>query len=42
VAIDRGYGGNVTFTRTVGTRAPASVNYQFEVTRVEAGTRTSA
>jgi outer membrane protein assembly factor BamA len=37
VAIDRGYGGNITFTRTVGTRAPASLNYQFEVTRVEAG-----
>ena len=37
VAIDRGYGGNVTFTRTVGTRAPASLNYQFEVTRVQAG-----
>ena len=37
VAIDRGYGGNVTFTRTIGTRAPASLNYRFEVTRVEAG-----
>ena len=37
VAIDRGYGGNVTFTRTVGTRAPASLNYRFEVTRVDAG-----
>jgi outer membrane protein assembly factor BamA len=37
VAIDRGYGGNITFTRTVGTRAPASLNYRFEVTRVEAG-----
>ena len=37
VAIDRGYGGNVTFTRTVGTRAPASLNYRFEVTRVAAG-----
>ena len=37
VSIDRGYGGNITFTRTLGTRAPASLNYQFEVTRVEAG-----
>ncbi|MFL5620725.1 MAG: outer membrane protein assembly factor [Gemmatimonadaceae bacterium] len=37
VAIDRGYGGNVTFTRTIGARAPASLNYRFEVTRVEAG-----
>jgi outer membrane protein assembly factor BamA len=37
VAIDRGYGGNVTFTRTIGMRAPASLNYRFEVTRVQAG-----
>ena len=37
VAIDRGYGGQVTFTRTVGTRAPASIDYRFEVTRVSAG-----
>jgi outer membrane protein assembly factor BamA len=37
VAIDRGYGGNATFTRTVGVRAPASLNYRFEVNRVEAG-----
>jgi outer membrane protein insertion porin family len=37
VAIDRGYGGNLTFTRTLGFRAPASLNYGFEVTRVEAG-----
>jgi outer membrane protein assembly factor BamA len=36
VAIDRGYGGNITFTRTIGARAPASLNYRFEVTRVEA------
>jgi outer membrane protein assembly factor BamA len=37
VAIDRGYGGNVTFTRTIGARAPASLNYVFEVTRFQAG-----
>ena len=37
VVIDRGYGGDVTFTRTVGFRAPASLSYRFEVTRVEAG-----
>ena len=37
VAIDRGYGGNITFTRTIGMRAPASLNYRFEVTRVQAG-----
>jgi outer membrane protein assembly factor BamA len=37
VVIDRGYGGNLTFTRSLGERAPASLNYRFEVTRVEAG-----
>ncbi|MEP6729970.1 MAG: BamA/TamA family outer membrane protein [bacterium] len=37
VVIDRGYGGNLTFTRTLGFRAPASLSYRFEVTRVEAG-----
>ncbi len=37
VVIDRGYGGDATFTRTVGFRAPASLSYRFEVTRVEAG-----
>jgi outer membrane protein assembly factor BamA len=36
VVIDRGYGGNVTFTRQLGLRAPASASYRFEVTRVEA------
>jgi outer membrane protein assembly factor BamA len=37
VVIDRGYGGDVTFTRQLGLRAPASLAYRFEVTRVEAG-----
>ena len=37
VVIDRGYGGNLTYTRTLAVRAPASVSYRFEVTRVEAG-----
>lgn len=37
VVIDRGYGGNVTFTRQLGLRAPGSASYRFEVTRVEAG-----
>jgi outer membrane protein assembly factor BamA len=37
VVIDRGYGGNITYTRSLGLRAPASLNYRFEVTRVEAG-----
>jgi outer membrane protein insertion porin family/translocation and assembly module TamA len=36
VFIDRGYGGDVTFTRPVGVRAPLSFTYRFEVTRVEA------
>ena len=36
VVIDRGYGGNLTFTRAVGVRAPVSLTYRFEVTRVEA------
>ena len=36
VFIDRGYGGDVTFTRTVGIRAPVSLTYRFEVTKVEA------
>ena len=37
VVIDRGYGGNVTFTRQLGIRATGSATYRFEVTRVEAG-----
>jgi outer membrane protein assembly factor BamA len=37
VVIDRGYGGNLTYTRTLAFRAPASLSYRFEVTRVEAG-----
>ncbi|MEP6990522.1 MAG: BamA/TamA family outer membrane protein [bacterium] len=37
VVIDRGYGGNLTYTRTLAIRAPASLSYRFEVTRVEAG-----
>ncbi len=37
VVIDRTYGGNLTYTRTLGIRAPASLSYRFEVTRVEAG-----
>lgn len=36
VVIDRGYGGNVSFTRSLGFRAPASLGYRFEITRVEA------
>jgi outer membrane protein insertion porin family len=36
VVIDRGYGGDVTFTRALGVRAPASLTYRYEVTGVEA------
>jgi outer membrane protein assembly factor BamA len=34
VAIDRGYGGNITYTRALGLRAPLSVGYVFAVTNV--------
>lgn len=37
VYIDRGYGGQLSYTRMLAPRAPASVTYRFEVTRVEAG-----
>lgn len=37
IFIDRGYGTSATFTREVRPRAPASANYRFEITRVEAG-----
>jgi outer membrane protein insertion porin family len=37
VYIDRGYGGELAFTRTLAPRATASSAYRFEITRVEAG-----
>ena len=37
VLIDRGYGANATFTRTLANRVPLSVQYQFEETSVDAG-----
>lgn len=37
IFIDRGYGATATFTRQLASRAPASINYRYEVTRVEAG-----
>lgn len=37
VLVDRGYGANATFTRTLANRVPLSARYQFEVARVEAG-----
>jgi outer membrane protein assembly factor BamA len=36
VYIDRGYGGQLSFTRTLAPRATASAAYRFEITRVEA------
>jgi outer membrane protein insertion porin family/translocation and assembly module TamA len=36
VYIDRGYGGQLAFTRTLAPRATASAAYRFEITRVEA------
>ncbi len=36
VFIDYGYGGQATFTRILAPRVPASVNYRFEINRVEA------
>jgi outer membrane protein insertion porin family/translocation and assembly module TamA len=37
IVIDRGFGTSATFTRTVAIRAPASLTYRYEITRVEAG-----
>ncbi|MEX1186396.1 MAG: BamA/TamA family outer membrane protein [Gemmatimonadaceae bacterium] len=37
IYVDRGYGSSATFTREVALRAPASLNYRFELTTVEAG-----
>ena len=37
IFIDRGYGATATFTRQVAARAPASLTYRYEQTRVEAG-----
>jgi outer membrane protein insertion porin family len=36
VFIDRGYGGNLIYTRNLAERAQASAGYRFELTRVEA------
>jgi len=37
IYVDRGYGTSVTFTRELTYRAPASVNYRFEISKVDAG-----
>lgn len=37
IFVDRGYGATATFTRRMAVRAPASLNYRFEVTNIDAG-----
>jgi outer membrane protein assembly factor BamA len=37
IYVDRGYGTSLTFTRDVAERAPASINYRFEISKVDAG-----
>ncbi len=37
IYVDRGYGTSITFTRDVTYRAPASANYRFEISKVDAG-----
>lgn len=37
IYIDKGFGTSATFTRELAERAPASINYRFELNRVDAG-----
>jgi outer membrane protein insertion porin family/translocation and assembly module TamA len=37
IYVDRGYGTSITFTRELTYRAPASANYRFEISKVDAG-----
>jgi outer membrane protein insertion porin family len=37
IYVDRGYGTSFTFTRDVAERAPLSLNYRFEISKVDAG-----
>ena len=37
IYVDRGYGTSLTFTRDVADSAPASANYRFEISKVDAG-----
>jgi len=37
IYIDRGYGSSFTFTREMTERAPLSINYRFEMSKVDAG-----
>ena len=37
IYVDKGFGSSATFTREIVDRGPASINYRFEINRVEAG-----
>ena len=37
IYVDRGYGSSITFTRELTQKAPASANYRFEISKVDAG-----
>ena len=37
IYVDRGYGSSFTFTREMAERAPLSLNYRFEMSKVDAG-----
>ncbi|HEY8853631.1 MAG TPA: BamA/TamA family outer membrane protein, partial [Gemmatimonadaceae bacterium] len=37
IYVDRGYGTSLTFTRELAERAPTSLNYRFEISKVDAG-----
>ncbi len=37
IYVDRGYGTSLAFTRELTERAPASLNYRFEISKVDAG-----
>jgi outer membrane protein assembly complex protein YaeT len=37
IYVDRGYGTSATFTREIAQQAPASANYRFEISKVDAG-----
>ena len=37
IYVDKGFGSSATFTRAIIDRGPASINYRFEINKVEAG-----
>jgi outer membrane protein assembly complex protein YaeT len=37
IYVDRGFGTSLTFTRMIADRSPASANYTYELTRIDAG-----